>query len=388
MRHLKRTWVEINIDNLQHNYEEIKRIIGDKTAVMGIVKADAYSHGSVPVALALQEFGVDWLGVSNIIEAKILRKAGVEKPILILGYTPIENATELFELNVSQTVFGAEYAEKLSAAAAAANVKINVHVKIDTGMSRLGFDCHDIKKTVSQIAKMVYLPYLKVTGIFTHFSVADEHTESACEFTQMQHDRFAQVLAELHSRGIEFAYVHCCNSAATLFNPEFHHNMVRPGIILYGLSPNGMPIEGIDLRPVMTLKSVVSLVKTINAGDSVSYGCTFTSDREMKIATVPMGYADGYPRAMSNRGFAWVNETVVPVVGAVCMDQLMLDVTDVEVNEGDEVIFFGGTSPISLDNVAVIAKTINYELMCGISRRVERVYVKNGDISEVVDYTL
>ncbi|MEG1305350.1 MAG: alanine racemase C-terminal domain-containing protein, partial [Oscillospiraceae bacterium] len=157
---------------------------------------------------------------------------------------------------------------------------------------------------------------------------------------------------------------------------------------LYGLSPNGMPIEGIDLRPVMTLKSVVSLVKTINAGDSVSYGCTFTSDREMKIATVPMGYADGYPRAMSNRGFAWVNETVVPVVGAVCMDQLMLDVTDVEVNEGDEVIFFGGTSPISLDNVAVIAKTINYELMCGISRRVERVYVKNGDISEVVDYTL
>jgi len=388
MDQLKRTWVEINIDNLEHNYYEIRSVLGPGTKMMAVVKADGYGHGAAQVSRTFQDCGVDWFGVSNIIEARTLRKAGITKPILILGYTPEENARDLYELSCTQCVFGEEYAEKLDESARSENVVVDVHIKLDTGMNRLGFDIHNTDDLVATLAKVCYLPNLKVTGIFTHFAAADENTENGHYYTAMQHRRFATVMDELAMRGFEFLDVHCCNSGGTVFYPEYHHTMVRPGVIIYGCSPNGKPLDAVNLKPAMTLKSVVSFVKTVGAGEKISYGCTYESYEDMKIATIPIGYADGYPRSLSNRGYAFVRDHVVPIVGRVCMDQTMLDVTGIDAKEGDVVTLFGGDVPIGMDNVAGIAGTINYEIMCGISRRVQRVYLKKGEVQEVVDYTL
>lgn len=387
MQRLKRTWVEISINNLEHNYREVRSLLGTGTRMMSVVKADGYGHGAAQVSSALQACGVDWFGVSNIMEARTLRVAGITKPILIMGYTPEENARDLFELACTQCVYGEEYAERMAAVAHRENVTVEVHLKLDTGMNRLGFDTHNIDSLTTKLARVCYLPNLKVTGIFTHFASADENTDQGRYYTAMQHRRFATVMGELTTRGFAFRDIHCCNSAGTVYYPEYHHSMVRPGVILYGCSPSGKPIDKLHLKPVMTLKSVVSFVKTVRAGEKISYGCTYEAYENMKVATIPIGYADGYPRALSNRGYAFVCDRVVPIVGRVCMDQIMLDVTGVNVIEGDIVTLFGGDSPIGLDNVAGIVGTINYEIMCGISRRVERVYIKNGLVTEVVDYT-
>jgi alanine racemase len=387
MQRLKRTWVEISIDNLEHNYRQVRAVLGVGVRMMAVVKADGYGHGAAQVSKTLQACGVDWFGVSNIMEARALRSKGITKPILILGYTPEEYARDLFELACTQCIFSEAYAERLAAVAHRENVNIDGHIKLDTGMNRLGFDVRNIDNLVTAMARVCYLPNLKITGVFTHFAAADENTDHGRYYTALQHRRFATVMAELTTRGFIFKDVHCCNSAGTVFYPEYHHSLVRPGIILYGCSPNGRPVNRLSLRPVMTLRSVVSYIKTVKAGEKISYGCTYESYENMKIATIPIGYADGYPRSLSNRGYAYVCDRVVPIVGRVCMDQIMLDVTGVNVIEGDIVTLFGGDSPIGIDNIAGIAGTINYEIMCGISRRVERVYIRNGLVSEVVDYT-
>ena len=386
MEKLKRTWVEINLDNLRHNCGQLKGMLKDGVALMAVVKADAYGHGDVEVANALTDYA-DWFAVSNLMEAKRLRKAGVEKPILILGYTPPENCEDLFAMGITQTVLGAEYARELSDAAVDAGVNVDVHIKVDTGMSRIGFSAENIPECVSQIERAVYLPGLNATGIFTHFAVADENSRESEAFTLKQHDRFSEVIWELQKRGVEFDRVHCCNSAAMIFIPSYHHSMVRPGIILYGCSPNGKKLSEVDLKPVMTLKTTVSLVKDVHPGETVGYGRKFRCDADMKVATVAIGYADGYPRVLSNRGYGYVNDTVVPIIGNICMDQMMLDVSDVDVREGDQVILFGENCPINVDNVAALAGTISYEILCGISRRVERVYIRDGKEISVVDYT-
>ncbi len=386
MRQLKRTWVEIDLDALAHNLGEIRKLVGRGVDIMAVVKADAYGHGSKQIAAVLEKQGADWFGVSNINEAKALRRNGVTKPILILGYTPQENVRELAELNITQTILGADYAQGLAEAAEREGVRVDVHVKLDTGMSRIGFSTRDIRRAADEVARICDDPRFRVTGMFTHFAVADEPAgEKSAAYTRAQHERFAAVAAALDDRGYVFFHKHCCNSAATLLCPEYYHEMVRPGLILYGESPVGAP--GIDLRPVMSLKTVVSLVKTVKAGESVSYGCTYTAERDMTVATVPIGYADGYPRVLSDKGLGFVAETVVPVIGRVCMDQMMLDVSGANVKEGDVVTLFGGGSPITLDNVAKIAGTISYELMCGMSRRVQRVYLSGGAVVDVVDYT-
>ena len=387
MQRLMRTWVEISIDNLEHNYQQVRSLLRADTRVMAVVKADGYGHGAAQVAQTMQACGADWFGVSNIMEARALRVAGITKPILILGYTPEEKARDLFELSCTQCVFGEDYAERLATVAHRENVIVDAHIKLDTGMNRLGFDVHNIENLTTQLARVCYLPNLKVTGIFTHFAAADENTDHGRYYTAMQHRRFATVMSELTKRGFAFRDVHCCNSGGTMYYPEYHHSMVRPGIILYGCFPSGAPVNGVQLKPVMTLKSVVSFVKQVRAGEKISYGCTYEAYENMKVATIPIGYADGYPRALSNRGYAFVCDRVVPIVGRVCMDQILLDVTGINVIEGDIVTLFGGNSPIGMDNVAGIVGTINYEIMCGISRRVERVYIKNGRVSEIVDYT-
>lgn len=387
MRQLRRTWVEIDIDHLEYNYRQMRARLAEGTRMMAVVKADGYGHGANQIARALEDCGADWFGVSNLMEARALRVAGITRPILILGYTPEENARDVYELSCTQCVFDEEYAERLAATAQRENIIIDAHIKLDTGMNRLGFDTHNLEDLIARLARVCYLPNLKVTGIFTHFAIADENTDQGHYYTAMQHRRFATVMNELTRRGFEFLDVHCCNSAGTVFYPEYHHSLVRLGVLLYGCSPTGKPIPGLALKPVMTLKSVVSQVKTVQAGEKISYGCTYEAYENMRIATVPIGYADGYSRALSNRGYAFVCDCVVPIVGRVCMDQIMLDVTGAEVQGGDVVTLFGGDSPIGMDNVAGIVGTINYEMMCGISRRVERIYIKNGEISEVVDYT-
>lgn len=384
---LKRTWAEIDLDNLEHNYRLIRSILSPGVKMMAIVKADAYGHGAAQVAPALDRLGAEWFGVSNLHEAIALRRAGVAKNILILGYTPVECARQIFEFGFTQTVLDYEYGERLAAAAAAAGVTVDAHLKLDTGMSRIGLRVGAANDLMTEIARLYYLPSLRVTGVFTHFAAADEVNEMGRAFTSGQYRRFMNVIDELRASAYTLD-VHCCNSAATILYPQYHHDMVRPGIILYGMSPNGRPIRNFPLRPVMTLKTVVAMVKSIRAGDKVSYGCTYEAPSSMRVATVPVGYADGYPRSMGNQGVAFVNGSTVPVIGRVCMDQMMLDVTNADVKEGDVVTLFGDHCPISADDVAQIDRTINYEILCGVSRRVQRVYIRNRRICEVIDYTL
>lgn len=387
MSQLRRTWVEINLDNIEHNYRLVRKIVGDRIKIMAIVKANAYGHGSCKVAPLLESCGADWFGVSNINEAIELRKAGITKPILILGYTPIECTRQLFEFNITQTLLSPEYAERLAATAEKEGVIVDAHIKLDTGMNRIGFGTADgSDELISEVSRLCYIPSLRVTGVFTHFAVADESSDTSREYTKMQHSRFMEVCRVLEENAYNLD-IHCCNSAATVFYPEYHHTMVRPGVILYGCSPTGEAIPKLPLKPAMKLVSVVELVKTVKKGEKISYGCTFTAPRDMKVATIPIGYADGYPRGLSNKGFVFAGGKLAPVVGRICMDQLMIDASGIPLKPDDPVTLFGGDSPIEIETVAGLLGTINYELMCGISRRVQRVYTRGGEVCEVEDYT-
>lgn len=386
MKRLIRTWAEIDLDNLAHNYNEIRARVGKEVQMMAVVKANGYGHGDIQAARTLDRCGAEWFGVSNVLEARALRRGGITKPILVLGYTPVQNARDIFELSLTQCVFSEEYAEQLADAARKENLTLDCHLKLDTGMNRLGFDTHEPAELVLKLARICYLPNLKVNGVFTHFAMADEDTDEGRYYTAMQHRRFANVLDELGKKGFRFPFVHCCNSAGIFNYPDYHHNMVRPGIALYGLWPGRRPIEGVDLKPVMTLKSVVAMTKELPSGEKISYGGTYEAFGNMKVATVPIGYADGYPRSLSNRGYAYVGEKVVPVVGRICMDQLMLDVTGLDVQVGDEVILFGGHSPIGAENIAGMTGTISYEIVCDIACRVQKVYMKDGEVYDTVDF--
>lgn len=372
---LHRTWAEIDIDALVHNFDIIKKeAAGAK--LMAVVKADAYGHSARIVAPILEQHGADAFAVSNIEEAITLRGCGITRPILILGYTPVSMAAQLYLNDISQCVYSPEYADALSERACADGVKVKVHIKLDTGMSRLGFDCRDEK--LSGIEDAVTAARLKgfiFEGIFTHFAASDRTETSEDGFTDKQYSRFCTAAERFEKAGIRPKYRHCCNSAAFCLDSDKHFDMCRPGIILYGLTPSS------DLKlkeafvPVMTVKSVVSMVKTIKKGDTVSYGRTFTAEKEMKIATVTAGYADGYPRLLSNKGYVLINGKRANIIGRVCMDQMAVDVSDIDnVKQGDEVILFGKALPV--EELADMCGTINYEIICGISPRVPRITVK------------
>ena len=375
MDFLHRTWAEIDLDALVHNFDIIKKeATGAK--LMAVVKADAYGHSARIVAPILEQHGADAFAVSNIEEAITLRGCGITRPILILGYTPVSMAAQLYLNDISQCVYSPEYAAALSKRACADGVKVKVHIKLDTGMSRLGFDCRDEK--LSGIEEAVTAARLKgfvFEGIFTHFAVSDRTETSEDGFTDKQYSRFCTAAERFEKAGLRPKYRHCCNSAAFCLDSDKHFDMCRPGIILYGLTPSS------DLKlkeafiPVMTVKSVVSMVKTIKKGDTVSYGRTFTAEKEMKTATVTAGYADGYPRLLSNKGYVLINGKRANIIGRVCMDQMSVDVSDIDnVKQGDEVILFGKTLPV--EELADKCGTINYEIICGISPRVPRITVK------------
>lgn len=374
MDFLHRTWAEIDINALVHNFNTIKEK-ANASQIMAVVKANAYGHSVCDVAPCLQKMGADYFAVSNIDEALQLRDCGITKPILILGYTPVGMAKQLAENNISQCVYSEDYAQKLSEFALKENVTINVHIKLDTGMSRLGFDCRDA--SLCELEKAISAAKLKgfyLEGVFTHFAVADRNSLTEDGFTDAQYDRFLNAVDKFKAEGLTPKLCHCCNSAALMLDNDKHLDICRPGIILYGLSPSGKLELSKNLIPVMTLKSVVSMVKEINVGDTVSYGRTFTANKKMKIATVAAGYADGYPRALSSNAYLLINGQKANIIGRVCMDQICVDITDIDnVEIDDEVILFGKDLPV--EYLAEICNTINYEIVCGISHRVPRIII-------------
>lgn len=387
VNYLKRAWATVNLDHLAHNLALIRARLRPGCQIMGVVKADAYGHGDRYIAQTMQRLGVTWFGVSGLNEAISLRESGITGEILIFGSTPPAYAAVLSERGITQTVFSPDYAAALSAAAVAAGVSLKVHIKLDTGMTRLGFNGYDAAVAADQVAAACALPGLRAEGIFTHFACSDEAAPEAQAFTRAQFAAFEAVCALLEKRGISFAIRHCCNSGGVIAYPEMQLDLVRPGIISYGLRPSGeCRLPG--LLPLMELKATVTMVKEVARGRSVSYGRIYTAGQPMRVATVSFGYADGYPRLLSNKGRMIVRGRYAPVVGRVCMDQLMLDVTGIpDAAAGDTVTIVGrdGDAVLTFDEMAEGVGTVNYELICLIGKRVPRVYLQGGREVAVFD---
>lgn len=379
---LRRTWAEINLDNLIYNYKTIRKTLRAKTGAdtkfLGVVKADAYGHGAVQVARVLEEEGAEYLAVSNFDEARDLRNHGVALPILLLGYTPAELTPLLITNRVTQAVYSEESAREFSAEAQKCGGTLKVHIKLDTGMSRLGFQCDDAHEGASMEAlkRVCALPALDIEGAFMHFAVSDEDGEDNARYTRAQYERFCGVLKELENNGISFSIRHCANSGAALYYPEYAMDMIRPGILLYGLTEMS---EKMGLKPVMTLKTTIGSIKEMEAGTDISYGRTFETDSHSRIAVVPIGYADGFFRSLSNNYSVLTKYGKAPIRGRICMDMCMIDVTDYpDIKVGDEVEVFG--EHLSCNETAKAANTIPYELVCAVSKRVPREYIRGGKV--------
>ena len=385
----KRFWAEIDMNAAENNFKIIKSKLREGTKLCCVVKANAYGHGAVYLSKLYEKLGADFFAVSNIEEAMQLRNNGISTPILILGYTPTSCASILAENNISQSVFSYSYAKELSKSAKADGVNVKIHIKLDSGMGRIGFDCiHENEKMLDSIVDVCNSEGLVPEGIFTHFAVADEGADGA-EFTKIQYERFMNAIDGLLLRGISFEIRHCANSATTFEYPEYHLDMVRVGVVLYGVAPSYKVRGCEELVPVMSLKSVISMIKEIDVGDTVSYGCTFVAEKKTKIATAPVGYADGFWRSNAENGTQMlIRGQRVNIVGRVCMDQLMLDVSDVKgVREGDYITLIGSDKDecITADELAKNNGTIGYEMICAIGERVPRFYIKDHDIVFVKD---
>ena len=380
-----RTWAEINIDALISNFREIRRITNKNSKIMATVKADAYGHGYFEVAKALANEGADAFSVALIEEAMQLRSSGFKQPILVLGAIPEENYMEAIENNISLTVFSREIAMELSKIAQKCRKPAKIHIKLDTGMSRLGFVIgDDNRKVIDEIIEISKLPGIEVEGVFSHFSTSDEKDKS---YTLLQLDRFKDVCDKLKTLGLSDVIYHIANSGAIMMYPQSHMDMVRPGIILYGFYPSDeVDRSRLKLTPVMTLKTKITHIKTLEAGRGISYGKEYITEGETKVATVPIGYADGYVRSTAKEGMMLVSGQKVRILGRICMDQCMIDVTNVNnITVGDEVIVFSDKE-ILADDVAKWTGTINYEVVCLVSKRIPRVYIKNGEAVGKLNY--
>lgn len=367
-------WAEVDLAALRHNVAEVRRLVGTQTAVMAVVKANAYGHGLVPTARAFLEYGATWLGVARAGEGRELRRAGIEVPILILGYTPPEQYGIVLDDDLRQAVYDLEQARLLSDEAGRRGRTARVHIKVDTGMSRLGFWCDEtIDRQIRAVAR---LPHLDVEGMFTHLATADEADKG---YARRQLALFDTLAARLRAEEINLPCLHVANAASIIDLPESYYNLVRPGIMLYGLYPSEhVQRERAALQPALSLKARVGHVKRVPAGTKVSYGCTYTTPAATTLATVPAGYGDGYSRLLSNRADVLIHGQRAPVVGKVCMDQIIVDVGHVgQVVPGDEVVLFGrqGDAVLPVEELASIIGTINYEIICGLSARVPRVYI-------------
>lgn len=375
---LKRTWSEIDLDALIHNFHTLKKRASG-AAFLGVVKADAYGHGSVMVAKTLEEEGADYLAVSSIDEAMELRVNGIRMPILILGHTPKEQVSKLIEFDITQAVTCHSKALEYSEEATKVRGVLKIHIKVDTGMSRLGFLCdgEHFETAVKGISESVNMPGLEAEGIFTHFAVSDEEGEEYRKYTLHQFELFTKVINAVQDKtGKSFKLKHCANTGAVARYPETYLDMVRPGLLLYGY---GQFAKELGLKPVMTLKTVVSTIKIYSESTKISYGGIFETDKTTRVGVLPYGYADGFFRCLSNRCRLYSEGGYINQIGKICMDMCMIDITDrPDIHVGSEIEIFGKHSPI--EEMADLAGTIPYELTCAVSKRVPRTYIKNRAI--------
>ena len=391
--YLRRAWAEIDLDAITYNFHLLRGRLAPGCKTLAVVKADAYGHGDGPVARALEAAGADWFAVSNLNEALSLRRQGITRPILVLGYTPPELAAVLSSQRIAQAVVGPDYAQALSQAAVAAGVEVDCHMAVDTGMSRIGFYAQGGREAEAarEIAAASRLPGLTPQGIFTHFAVADEGAADSQAFTQGQYDCFCETIRLAQQEGVTFPLRHCCNSAASLLHPQWGLDMVRLGIVLYGAAPSAHCQGQAALHPAMSLRAVVSRVQQIGPGAAVSYGRHYTAPEPRQVATLAVGYADGYRRAWSGKAHVLLHGRVAPVLGSVCMDQMMVDVTGIPgVAPGDVATLAGrdGQAQITLDQLAAWDGSIPYEVACLVTRRVPRVYLREGRQVEAKDFFL
>ena len=382
MEKCNRVKAVISLDAVEHNFHEMRKNIAQDTKMIAVVKANAYGHGAVQIAHLIQNYDYIWgFATATAEEALALRKAGVMKPILILGIVFDEYYPELVRNHIRPAVCEYEEARKLSAEAVSQGETVHIHIALDTGMTRIGFA--DIPESVEEIRKIAALPNLEIEGMFTHFARADEYDRSPA---MVQLERYREFSGRVAEAGVEIPLHHCSNSAGIIRVPEANLSIVRAGITIYGIYPSAqVETDIVRLDPVMELKSHVTYVKDVEPGTAISYGGTFIADRKLRVATVPVGYADGYPRQLSNKGWVLIHGQKAPILGRICMDQFMVDVTDIpDVCKGDEVTLIGrdGDEFISMDEMGELSGRFSYEFACDISTRVPRIYIKDGRETE------
>lgn len=376
------TYAVINLDHVRENFRNIKKLVQRDTKVCAVIKANAYGHGSVRLAKVYEEEKVDYFAVATAAEALELRRAGIHTPILCLGFVPQEQFSELIRHDIDITVYSTDKAKILSQEAMTQGKTAKVHIKLDTGMSRIGYQCSD--ETVEEIKKISLMEGIQCIGLFTHFALADDADPS---YTREQFERYKWVADQLEEAGISISIKHVCNSAGIMMFPEYHLDMVRAGIILYGHYPSDeVDKSRIDLHPAMSLKTTISHVKILEKGRGISYGHKYFTESEEKIATIPIGYADGFTRMLSGLADVKIGEKIFPVVGRICMDQCMVRVSGVDVKVGDVVTVFSDEKDLSIERFAQKLGTINYELLCMVQRRIPRVYLEKGEPVEIRNY--
>lgn len=377
-----RVTANIDLDAICNNIINTRKLVDNTTKIMAIIKADGYGHGAVPIAKILDQIGVDAFGIAILEEGIELRRAGIHKPLLILGYTPKEQFKELIHYDITSTIFQYSAAEELSKEALKQNKTANIHIKLDTGMSRIGFS--DKIENIKEIKKIAGLKGIKIEGIFSHFACADETDKTSA---QKQLQRFLAFVKQLEAEGVLIPIKHIANSAGIIDLPESQLDMVRSGISTYGLYPSDEVNKNkLILKPAMEIKTHVSYIKEVDAGVGVSYGSTYVTTNKTRIATIPVGYGDGYPRLLSSKGRILIHGKSAPIIGRVCMDQFMVDVTDIDnVKQGDEVTLVGkdGDQSVSVEEIAAMAYSFNYEFICNVGKRIPRVYYHQGKIIEV-----
>lgn len=381
---IRPVWAEIDLDAIKYNIDSIKRRV-DTKELIAVVKADAYGHGALDVSKTLVENGATKLAVAVITEAMELRHGNINTPIMILGYTPLEFAADLINYDIEQTIFDLEYAKKLSEIALNLGKKAKVHVALDTGMGRIGFLIND--NSLNEILKISSLKGLEVVGIFTHFATSDESDKN---YSNKQYKKFTYFNEKLISKGVNIPLKHVSNSGAIIDMPNTYLDAVRAGIVLYGYYPSEDVLkQNLDLKKAITIKTQVAHVKILDKNEYVSYGRKFKTERKSIIATLPIGYADGYSRALTGKAKVIINGKFAPVVGTICMDQCMIDVTDIgDVHVGDEVIVLGRDKDLKFDadDMAKAMGTINYEVLCMIKQRIPRVYIEDGKVKSIRNY--
>ena len=386
MKTYSRVYARVDLDAIASNMEHMKQNLNDNTKIMAVIKADGYGHGAVQIAQMLENIDYIWgYAVATLDEAVVLKSEGMKKPVLVLGCVFPDQYMEMLKYDIRMNVYTEEMAEAISQMAAREGMTAYMHIKLDTGMTRLGFDAS--QASVESIHRISKMNNVCMEGIFTHFAKADETDKT---FTQRQIKDFIWMTDKLKEKGIEFEYEHCANSAAIIDVPEAHFDLVRAGISTFGLYPSeDVNKENVRLKPAMALKSHVAFVKEIEVGTPISYGGSYVSEKPMKIATIPVGYADGYPRNLSNIGYVLIRGRRAPIVGRVCMDQFMVDVTDIDgVSFGDNVTLIGkdGNETITVEDLSALSGRFNYEFICDLGKRIPRVFVRDGKIAEQVDY--